>query len=187
MAVDSPIGQTENVVIERGDVLHTDFGIQAMGLATDTQHMGYVLRAGETEPPAGIRKALENTNRLQDMVMERLRPGRSGNDVLQEVLAAMRAAGIKGSVYSHPIGDHGHGAGPLVGMWDRQQNIPVRGDVLVLPNTWFSIELSATTAVPEWGGQEVWIGQEEDAVFVGDKPEWALRRQTKFHLVKSGN
>ena len=187
MAVDSPIGQTENVVIERGDVLHTDFGIQAMGLATDTQHMGYVLRAGETEPPAGIRKALENTNRLQDMVMERLRPGRSGNDVLQEVLAAMRAAGIKGSVYSHPIGDHGHGAGPLIGMWDRQQNIPVRGDVLVLPNTWFSIELSATTAVQEWGGQEVWIGQEEDAVFVGDKPEWALRRQTKFHLVKSGN
>ena len=184
MPVDSPIGQTENVVIERGDVLHTDFGIQAMGLATDTQHMGYVLRAGETEPPAGIRKALENTNRLQDLLMERLRPGRSGNDILQETLAAMRAAGINGSVYTHPIGDHGHGAGPLIGMWDRQQAIPGRGDVLVLPNSWFSIELSARTAVAEWGGQELWVGQEEDAVLVGDKAEWALRRQTKYHLVK---
>jgi hypothetical protein len=33
-------------VIERGDHLHTDFGIYAMGLATDTQHVGYVLRTG---------------------------------------------------------------------------------------------------------------------------------------------
>jgi Xaa-Pro aminopeptidase len=181
---DSPVAQTEDVIIQRGDVLHVDFGIHAMGLATDTQHMGYVLRAGETEPPAGIRKALENANRLQDMLMERLRPGRSGNEILQDTLAAMRAAGIQGNVYTHPIGDHGHGAGPLIGLWDRQQGVPGRGDVLVLPNTWFSIELNASTPVPEWGGQELWVGQEEDAVLVGEKIEWALRRQTKYHLVK---
>lgn len=184
MATDSPIGQTEDVIIQRGDVLHVDFGIHAMGLATDTQHMGYVLREGESEPPPGIRRALENGNRLQDLLMARLRPGRSGNEVLQDTLAAMRDAGIKGSVYTHPIGDHGHGAGPTIGLWDRQQAIPGKGDVLVLPNTWFSIELSATTAVPEWGGQELWVGQEEDAVLVGEKAQWALRRQSKFHLVK---
>jgi Xaa-Pro aminopeptidase len=181
---DSPIAQSADVVIERGDVLHVDFGIHAMGLATDTQHMGYVLRAGETEPPAGIRRALENANRLQDLLMERMRPGRSGNEILLDTLAAMKAAGIKGSVYTHPIGDHGHGAGPLVGLWDRQEAIPGRGDVLVLPNTWFSIELSATTAVPEWGGQELWVGQEEDAALAGEKIEWVLRRQSKYHLVK---
>lgn len=101
-----------------------------------------------------------------------------------DTLAAMRDAGIKGSVYTHPIGDHGHGAGPTIGLWDRQQAIPGKGDVPVLPNTWFSIELSATTAVPEWGGQELWVGQEEDAVLVGEKAQWALRRQAKYHLVK---
>ena len=181
---DSPIAQSEDVVIQRGDVLHVDFGIYAMGLATDTQHMGYVLREGETQPPAGIRKALENANRLQDLLLERIRPGRSGNEVLLDTLAAMKAAGIKGSVYTHPIGDRGHGAGPLIGLWDRQEAIPGRGDVLVLPNTWFSIELSATTPAPEWGGQELWVGQEEDAVLAGEKIEWVLRRQTKYHLVK---
>jgi Xaa-Pro aminopeptidase len=173
-----------DVVIERGDVLHTDFGIVYMGLATDTQHMGYVLRAGETQPPAGIQRALANANRLQDLVMERLRPGRSGNEVLLDTLAAMRAAGINGTVYSHPIGDHGHGAGPLVGLWDRQEAIPGRGDILVLPNTWFSIELGARTPVAEWDGQELWVGQEEDAALVGEKIEWVLRRQTRYHLVR---
>jgi len=181
---DSPIAQRENVVIERGDVLHVDFGVTLMGLATDTQHMGYVLRPGEAEPPAGIRKALEITNRLQDIVLERLRPGRSGNEILADALAAMKAAGIHGSVYTHPIGDHGHGAGPLIGLWDRQQGVPGRGDVPVLPNTWFSIELAARTPVAEWGGQELWVGQEEDAALAGEKIEWVLRRQTKYHLVK---
>ena len=184
MRPDSPIAMSPDIVIERGDVLHTDFGITYMGLATDTQHMGYVLRAGESEPPAGIRRALENSNKLQDLLMERIRPGRSGNEVLLDTLEAMRGAGIKGSVYTHPIGDHGHGAGPTIGLWDRQMEIPGKGDVLVLPNSWFSIELSATTAVPEWGGQELWVGQEEDAAVAGEKIEWVLRRQTKYHLIR---
>ncbi len=181
---DSPIAQTDDVVIQRGDVLHVDFGIQAMGLATDTQHMGYVLREGEKEPPPGIQKALANANRLQDLLMERLRPGRSGNEILADTLAAMKAAGINGSVYTHPIGDQGHGAGPIIGLWDRQQGVPGRGDVLVLPDTWFSIELSATTPVPEWGGQDLWVGQEEDAALSGDKIDWVLRRQTKYLLIR---
>ena len=49
-----------------------------------------------------------------------MRPGRTGNEVLADTLAAMKAAGIDGTVYTHPIGDHGHGAGPLIGLWDRQ-------------------------------------------------------------------
>ncbi len=184
MKHDSVLAEQENVVIQRGDVLHVDFGIKAMGLATDTQHMGYVLREGEREPPAGIQKALASTNRLQDLLMGHMRPGHSGNEILAATLEAMKAAGIKGSIYSHPIGDHGHGAGPLIGLWDRQQGVPGRGDVLVLPDTWFSIELAASTPVPEWGGQELWVGQEEDAALVGDKTEWVLPRQTKYHLIR---
>jgi Xaa-Pro aminopeptidase len=172
-------------VIERGDHLHTDFGIYAMGLATDTQHVGYVLRAGETEVPPGLKQALANSNRLQDLLMERMRPGRSGNEVLLDTLQAMKAAGINGSVYTHPIGDHGHGAGPIIGLWDRQEPIPGRGDVLLLPSTWFSIELQATTPVPEWNGQEVRSAQEEDALLGADgRMSWVLERQTKYHIVR---
>ncbi|HWP44208.1 MAG TPA: M24 family metallopeptidase [Blastocatellia bacterium] len=173
------------VVIERGDVLHVDFGITAMRLNTDTQHMGYVLREGETDVPAGIKRALANANRLQDILMERMRTGRSGNEVLADALAAMKAEGIKGTIYTHPVGDHGHGAGPLIGLWDRQQGVPGRGDVLILPSTWFSIELQATTPVPEWGGQELWVGLEEDAAIDEQgKISWVLERQTEYHLIK---
>jgi Xaa-Pro aminopeptidase len=172
-------------VIDRGDVLHVDFGITAMRLNTDTQHMGYVLQQGETDVPAGIKRALANANRLQDLLLERMKPGRSGNEVLTETLAAMKAEGISGSIYTHPIGDHGHGAGPLIGLWDRQQGVPGRGDVLVLPGTWFSIELSATTPVREWGNKDLWIGEEEDAVIdESGRAAWVLKRQTEYHLIR---
>jgi len=180
-----PADRKERIVIERGDVLHTDFGITALRLNTDTQHMGYVLDSGETDVPDGIKAALKNTNRLQDLTLERMRPGRTGNEVLADVLHAMREEKINGSEYSHPIGDHGHAAGPLIGLWDLQQGVPGRGDVKMLPGTWFSIELQATTPVPEWGGQDLEVALEEDAVLDEQgKMSWVLKRQTEFHLVR---
>jgi Xaa-Pro aminopeptidase len=116
--------------------------------------------------------------------MGRMKPGRSGNEVLADAIATMKAEKINGTFYTHPIGDHGHGAGPLVGLWDRQEGVPGRGDVKIRPNTWFSIELGARTPVPEWDGQELFVGQEEDAAIDGEgKISWVLRRQTKYHLI----
>jgi len=179
------MSDSANPVILRGDVLHSDFGITALGLNTDTQHMGYVLREGETEPPAGLREALRRANRLQDILLEEMVPGRTGNEVLRATLARMRAEGIDGTVYTHPIGDHGHGAGPLIGLWDRQEGVPGRGDVPLRPNTWFSIELQATTPVPEWGGQPVRMAQEEEAYLDAEgRRHWVLRRQENLHLVR---
>jgi Xaa-Pro aminopeptidase len=173
------------VVIQRGDVLHCDFGITALGLNTDTQHMGYVLRPGERDVPEGLKRALANSNRLQDILLAEMQPGRTGNEVLTAALAQMRAAGIDGTVYSHPIGDRGHGAGPLIGLWDHQEGVPGRGDVTLVPNSWFSIELQATTPVPEWGNQPVRSAQEEDAALgVDGRVHWILRRQTEFHVVR---
>jgi hypothetical protein len=166
-------------------VLHIDFGISAMGLRTDTQHMAYVLRPGETAPPPGLLAAIWNTNRLQDIVMTELKPGRSGNDVLAASLAAMQAAGINGSVYSHPVGDHGHAAGAFIGLFDRQAPSPGRGEVRVIPDTWYSVELVATTPVSEWDNQPVAIYEEEDAALdSAGATHWILRRQTEFHLVR---
>jgi hypothetical protein len=176
--------EREAVVIQPGDHLHTDVGILAMGLATDTQHVGYVLRQGETDAPQGLRRALAASNRLQDLLLERLRPGRTGNEVLADTLAAMRAEGIDGTVYAHAIGDHGHGAGPIVGLYDRQGGVPGRGDVPVLPSTWYSIELQATSPVPEWDDRPLRSAQEEEALIDAEgRIAWALERQTRYHLV----
>lgn len=183
--IPSNLAEDAPIVIQRGDVLHCDFGITAMGLATDTQHMAYVLRAGETDAPIGIRKALANTNRMQDILMEAMKPGLTGNEVLANAIATMKAEKINGTFYTHPIGDHGHGAGPLIGLWDHQEGVPGRGDVKLIPSTWFSIELGSRTPVPEWGGAELSVAQEEDAVLNAEgKMEWVLRRQTKYHLIK---
>jgi Xaa-Pro aminopeptidase len=175
----------DDPVIERGDLLHCDVGITAARLNTDTQHLAYVLREGETGPPPGLRRALAAANALQDIVMEEIRPGRTGNEILASARARMSAAGIDGTIYSHPIGLHGHGAGPLIGLWDYQQGVAGRGDARVIPSMWYSIELQATTPVPEWGGQPVRMAQEEDAVIGEDgRIEWAHRRQSELLLVR---
>ncbi len=172
-------------IIERGDVLHCDFGLIGMRLHTDTQHMGYVLREGETDVPAGIKNILARSNRLQDIHLENMKIGLTGNEVLSNTLRQMKAEGIIGSVYSHPVGEHGHGAGAIIGLWDRQMGVPGRGDVPLLPNTWYSIELQATSPVPEWDNQPVRSAQEED-VYVGADGVigWILERQTKFHIIR---
>jgi hypothetical protein len=182
-ATDERLG--DNPIIQRGDVLHCDFGITAYRLNTDTQHMGYVLRDDETDVPPGLQRALENSNTLQNIVMSEIQTGRTGNEVLRASLTRMRAEGIDGTVYTHPIGLHGHGAGPLIGLWDYQDGVPGRGDAKVIPSMWFSIELQATTPVPEWNGQALRSAQEEDAIVNAEGViRWAWQRQTRYWLVR---
>jgi Xaa-Pro aminopeptidase len=172
-------------VIERGDVLHCDVGITVARLNTDTQHNAYVLRPGETDAPEGLKRALANSNTLQDIVVSELRPGRTGNEILAASLARMKVQQINGTVYSHPVGLHGHGAGPLIGLWDYQEGVSGRGDAKVVPSMWYSIELQSTTPVPEWGGQAVRMAQEEDVIIdAAGKVRWAKGRQDTLFLVK---
>jgi hypothetical protein len=175
----------DDPVIQRGDVLWCDVGITALRLNTDTQHNGYVLREGETDAPAGLKQALANSNRFQDILLAETRPGRTGNEILAATLAGLKALGIDGTMYSHPIGMHGHGSGPVIGLWDYQEGVPGRGDHRVIANMWYSAELQTTTPVAEWGGQPLRIPQEEDFIIGADgKPRWAYRRQDAFHLVR---
>jgi len=174
----------DDPIIERGDVLHCDVGITAMRLNTDTQHMAYVLRVGETDAPAGLKQALKNSNRLQDILFEETKVGRTGNEILAGTRAKLKTEGLDGTMYTHPIGMNGHGAGPLIGLWDYQDGVPGRGDARVIPSMWFSSELQVTTKVPEWDGQQVRIAQEEDFIVGADgKPRWAHQRQTALWLI----
>ncbi|MEO7962337.1 MAG: M24 family metallopeptidase, partial [Gemmatimonadaceae bacterium] len=178
-----PLG--DDPIIQPGDVLHCDVGITAMRLNTDTQHNAYVLKEGESAPPPGLQKALSNSNRFQDILFEEVRPGRTGNEVLRATRAKLKSEGIEGTMYSHPIGMNGHGAGPIFGLWDYQDGVPGRGDAKVIAGMWFSSELQTTSPVPEWGGQPVSVAQEEDFILGADgKPRWAYKRQSEWHLVR---
>jgi Xaa-Pro aminopeptidase len=171
-------------VIERGDLIHMDMGIAYLRLHTDTQQMAYVLRPGETEAPAGIREAFALGNEMQDILTDRFAEGRTGNEVLLDALGEAQARGIDAMVYTHPLGLHGHAAGPAIGMWDKQGGVPGTGDYPIRDRTCYAIELSVAVPIEEWGGQEVRIMQEEDAVFVDGTVRYLDGRQTELHLVR---
>jgi Xaa-Pro aminopeptidase len=172
------------VVIQRGDVLHTDVGITYLRLATDTQELGYVLRLGETDVPDGLKRALAVGNRWQDLVTAEFRTGRTGNEVLAAVQDAARREGITHNTYTHPIGFHGHGAGATIGMWDAPGAIRGQGDWKLYPNTGFSIEGSVRVPVPEWKGQLLDVKLEQTSVFDGTHVIYLAGRQTEWHVVR---
>lgn len=181
---ENPFCGTTGEVIHRGDVLHTDVGICYLGLCTDTQEMGYVLRAGESAPPPGLVEALAIGNRWQDLLTAEFETGRTGNEILAAAREASERAGILSSIYTHPLGPYGHGPGPTIGMWDNQGATPVRGDWPLHPNTGYAIEGNVKVAVAEWDGQLVQIKMEQSAVFDGERVWYLAGRQTEWHLVR---
>ncbi len=170
-------------VIQPGDLVWVDFGISYLGLQTDTQQMAYVLRPGETAPPAGLVAGLAAANRVQDHLTAQFETGRSGNAILAAALASARADGLAATIYTHPIGVHGHGAGPTIGLWDQQGGVPGGGDYPLYANTAHSIELNAVVAVPEWGGKEIRFMLEEDAFFDGAGVTYLDPRQDALLLI----
>ncbi len=166
-------------VIQPGDLLHVDFGISYLRLHTDTQQHAYVLKGNEQSAPPFLQDALSNANQLQDIFTRRFKVGKTGNEVLKESLIAARKAGLKPTIYTHPLGYHGHGAGTTLGMWDKQDGVPGDGDYPLHANTAYSIELNNAAYVDAWN-KEIRIMLEEDAYFDGDNVSYLDGRQTKL-------
>ena len=172
------------MVIQRGDLVHVDFGITYLGLNTDTQQHAYVLREDEAAPPAELVRALAVGNRLQDILTDAFVAGRSGNQILAAALAQAADEGIEATIYTHPLGFHGHGAGPTIGLWDQQGGVPGRGDYPLYANTVHSIELNAQVAIEAWGGEKIRVMLEEDAFFDGKAVSYLNGRQTELLLIR---
>jgi Xaa-Pro aminopeptidase len=174
-------GVVDNI-IRPGDFIHVDFGITYLRLNTDTQEHAYILKFGETEAPAYLREAFKKGNRLQDIFTNNFKEGKTGNQVLADSRKQAIAEGIKPSIYTHPIGYHGHAAGTTLGMWDKQGGVPVDGDYPLHLNTAYSIELNCMVDIPEWK-KEVRIALEEDAFFDERGVNYIDGRQTEIILI----
>lgn len=172
----------EKQVIIPGDLLHVDFGITYLRLNTDTQQHAYVLKPGETEPPSFLVDAFADGNKLQDIFTSNFKTGRTGNEILLKSLEEAKAQGLKPTIYTHPIGYHGHAAGPTIGLWDQQGGVPGRGDYPLYPMTAHSIELNTAVQIDEWD-KEIRIMLEEDALFDGEKVRYIDGRQTQLMLI----
>lgn len=169
-------------VIMPGDLLHCDLGITYLRLNTDMQQLAYVLKPGETKVPDYLQEAFKKGNRLQDIFTNNFKEGRTGNEVLKMTREAAIAEGIRPSIYSHPIGYHGHGAGTTLGMWDAQGGVPVTGDYPLHLNTAYSIELNCTVFIKEWN-KDIRIMLEEEAVFDENGVTYLDGRQTEIPTI----
>jgi Xaa-Pro aminopeptidase len=171
----------ESVVLQRGDLIHVDFGLIYMGLSTDWQKMGYILKNGEKDAPAGLKNALKNTNRLQDILFSFAKPGMAGGEAYDLTMAECKKQGIDAMIYSHPVGAHGHGLGAAIDFRRTAVGGQVEGFRL---HSYTSIELNTSTNVPEWNNQRVTMMAEDDAVMTEKGFEFIRPRQTELYLIK---
>lgn len=169
-------------LIRAGDLLHVDIGISYLRLNTDIQQHAYILKPGEHRLPPSLAAAFRRSNRLQEILTSQFRPGKTGNQVLADALNEAKKEGIVASIYTHPLGFHGHAAGPTIGLWDQQGGVPGAGDYPVHLNTAYSIELNTSTEIPEWK-KSVRIMLEEDGYFNADGFRFINGRQKQVYLV----
>ncbi len=169
-------------VILPGDLIHVDIGISYLRLNTDIQQHAYILKLGETAVPESLRQAFNKANRLQDILTAQFKTGKTGNQILTQALSLAKQENIIATIYSHPIGYHGHAAGPAIGMWDNQLHVEGTGDQAVRPHTAYSIELNAVSQIPEWK-KDIRIMLEEDAYFDGVKMRYIGGRQKEIYPI----
>ena len=179
----SPVQRMMGVVIEKGDLLHTDMGITYLGLNTDSQRLAYVLRDGETEVPAGLLAGFKRANRFQDIVRENYVEGKTGNEIFFAAMEQGKAEGLRPMLYTHPIGFYGHGAGPTIGLYSNQGFVPGRGECRLYPDTCYALELNTTDSVPEWDNQDVCYMLEETIVYMGEKTYYLDNDRDKIIVI----
>lgn len=175
-------GSLDEELILPGDLLHCDYGIRYLGLCTDTQRLAYVLKEDEVELPQGLAEGFKENNHFQDIVCENFVAGRSGNEILKASLDQAQKEKIMATLYSHPIGTHGHGAGPTIGLWDQQGGVRGQGDYLLFDHTCYALELNTKRFVKEWN-TEVCFMSEETVCFNNKKVHYLAENRDKIILI----
>ena len=178
-----PEPRIANTIIQAGDVVRCDAGLEYLGLHTDYQRLAYVMHPGEEEIPAGLRAAFRTGNRFQDIVCANMIEGRTGNEIFFGAKADAEKAGIRNCLYSHPIGYTVHGAGPIIGLMDKQEFIPGAGENKLHDSTCFSLEMNITQFFPEWE-QDITMCLEEDLAFVNGKTYFLNGRAEDLYVIR---
>ncbi|PQJ79455.1 M24 family metallopeptidase [Polaribacter porphyrae] len=170
-------------IIQKGDLLHCDFGITYIGLNTDCQQHAYVLKDDENDVPEFLKEAFKKGNRVQDILTITMKAGKTGNEILLASLEQGKKEGLKPSIYTHPLGKYGHSAGTTIGMWDSQDGVPFKGDYPLQKNTAYAIELNTTVFIKEWD-KNIRIMLEEAGFFGDNTFEYVNERQTEIKPIK---
>ena len=105
---------TEKIIMP-GDVIQIDFGIKVFDVwVSDIQRFAYVLKSGETEAPADIKRYFANAVAGHRKVLAAMKPGVTGYDVDKVQRDWMKDSGSLPVMWGtgHPVGYWAHDAGP---------------------------------------------------------------------------
>ena len=171
-------------IIQKGDLLHCDFGITYLRLNSDCQQMAYVMKDDEKEVPIFLKRAFKKGNKLQDILTSNFIEGDSGNTILLNSLNQAVKSNLRPSIYTHPLGSYGHSSGPTIGMWDSQSGVKGNGDYPLYKNTVYAIELNITTYIKEWS-RDIRIMLEEAGYFGDEGFRYVNQRQIEIRPIYS--
>ena len=171
-------------IIQKGDLLHCDFGITYLRLNSDCQQMAYVMKDDENDVPLFLKTAFKEGNRLQDILTSNFVEGDSGNTILLNSLNDAKENRLRPSIYTHPLGSYGHSSGPTIGMWDSQSGVVGNGDYPLYKNTVYAIELNITSYIKEWSS-DIRIMLEEAGYFGEEGFRYVNQRQTNIKPIYS--
>lgn len=182
-------------VIQPGDLITMDWGVNFLTAYTDMKRMAYVLKAGENAPPPGVQRAFDKALEIRRMILDVIKPGITAGDALAAVNGRVaQTPGLALGRYddpvadptvsdvvigSHSVGDLGHGSGPSMADFN-----PLRMSYTLRPSNFLSIELFLYTPVPEWGGRKIKIPLEDNGVVTERGLEWVYPANSRILLVK---
>jgi Xaa-Pro aminopeptidase len=169
------VATSTNRIVQPGDVMMIDWGVQLMNFGTDIKRVAYVLKPGESQPPASIQSAFDKALAVRDVLKTAIKPGVRADETMTAMDAALRAAGYgviefnrpnaddkTDVVYGfHPVGNTGHDIGPSLTTWQ-----PLQTTFTMHLQHIFAFEYFAYTPIAEWGGKKLRIPIEDDAVLM---------------------
>jgi len=176
----SPVGHSgpTAIKIERGHIVHFDFGVKYEDYCSDIQHVCYVLREGETKAPAKVQRGFDTIRTAVEESRAAMKAGVTGNSIDTISRKIVTGAGYPEYPYAlgHQLGRVAHDGGSLLGpLWEKYGDSPNQklevGQI-------FTIEPGL--AVNDYG----YVGLEEDVVITPNGAEYLGEPQREIILLK---
>ena len=176
----SPVGHNgpTDIKVQRGHLLHFDFGVKYEEYCSDIQRVAYVLREGETEAPLEVQRGFITIRTAIEKSREAMKVGVTGNsiDMISRDIVTDSGYPEYPHALGHQLGRVAHDGGALLGpLWEKYGDSP--NQTLEVGQV-YTVEPSLPVA--NYGT----MGIEEDVVITENGAEYFTEPQREIVLLK---